>query len=154
MHEQPLPVRRPSVEETLFSLQGLAYRYPDETLALSDIHLDIAPGDRIALVGQNGSGKTTLIKLLCGLLRPAAGQLRYKSAFFTGDYLERSRLEIGLLFQDPDDQLFGHSLLDDAAFGPRCQGLTQPDAESAARQALQRVGLTDMAYKAPHNLSY
>jgi energy-coupling factor transporter ATP-binding protein EcfA2 len=154
MHEQPLPIRRPSLDKALFSLQGLAYRYPDETLALSDIHLDIAPGDRIALVGQNGSGKTTLIKLLCGLLRPTTGQVRYKEQAFTGDYLEGRRLDIGLLFQDPDDQLFGHTLLEDTAFGPRNQGLAQPDAESAARGALQRVGLMDMAYKAPHNLSF
>jgi energy-coupling factor transporter ATP-binding protein EcfA2 len=154
MHEQPLPVRHASLDETLFSLQGLAYRYPDETLALSDIHLDIAPGDRIALVGQNGSGKTTLIKHLCGLLRPTAGQVRYKQQVFTEDYLERNRLEIGLLFQDPDDQLFGYTLVEDAAFGPRNQGLAQPEAEGAALQALQRVGLADMAYKAPHNLSF
>jgi energy-coupling factor transport system ATP-binding protein len=154
MHEQPLPVQHASLDETLFSLQGVVYRYPDETLALSDIHLDIAPGDRIALVGQNGSGKTTLIKHLCGLLRPSAGQVHYRAQAFTDDYLERSRLKIGLLFQDPDDQLFGHSLVEDAAFGPRNQGLTQPEAEAAARQALQRVGLADMAYKAPHNLSF
>jgi energy-coupling factor transporter ATP-binding protein EcfA2 len=154
MHEQPLPVQRPTLEETLFSLQGLVYRYPDETLALSGIQMDVVPGDRIALVGQNGSGKTTLIKLLCGLLRPTAGQVRYKNQAFEGDYLESSRLNVGLLFQDPDDQLFGHTLLEDAAFGPRCQGLTQPDAESAAMGALQRVGLAEMAYKAPHNLSY
>ena len=154
MHEQPLPVQRPPLEETLFSLDGLVYRYPDETLALSDIHLDIASGDRIALVGQNGSGKTTLIKLLCGLLRPTAGQVRFKGEALSGDYLESSRLKIGLLFQDPDDQLFGYTLLEDAAFGPRYQGMAQTDAESAARRALERVGLTEMAYKAPHNLSY
>ncbi|MEJ2157880.1 MAG: energy-coupling factor transporter ATPase [Desulfobacteraceae bacterium] len=144
MHDQPLPVQRPTLEATLFSLQGLFYRYPDETLALSDIHLDIAPGDRIALVGQNGSGKTTLIKLLCGLLQPTAGQVRYKNQVIEGEYLEHSRLKIGLLFQDPDDQLFGHTLLEDAAFGPRCQGLPQPEAEAAAQAALQHVGLAAM----------
>ncbi len=154
MHDQPLPVQRPTLDAALFSLQGLFYRYPDETLALSDIHVDIAPGDRIALVGQNGSGKTTLIKLLCGLLQPTAGQVRYKNQVIEGAYLEHSRLKIGLLFQDPDDQLFGHTLLEDAAFGPRCQGLPQPEAEAAAQKALQHVGLAAMAYKAPHNLSY
>jgi energy-coupling factor transporter ATP-binding protein EcfA2 len=154
MHEQPLPVQHASLEETLFSLQGLVYRYPDETLALSDIHLDISPGDRIALVGQNGSGKTTLIKHICGLLRPGAGQVWYKQQLFTEDFLESSRLEIGLLFQDPDDQLFSHTLMEDAAFGPRNQGFAQLEAEDAARQALRRVGLAEMAYKAPHNLSF
>jgi energy-coupling factor transporter ATP-binding protein EcfA2 len=160
MHDQPLPVqhaapvRHTAIDEALFSLQGVSYRYPDETVALSEIHLDIAPGDRIALVGQNGSGKTTLIKHLCGLLQPTAGQVHYKNKAFSGDYLEHSRLEIGLLFQDPDDQLFGHTLLEDAAFGPRQQGLAQQGAEAAARQALGRVGLAEMAYKAPHNLSF
>jgi energy-coupling factor transport system ATP-binding protein len=154
MHDQPLPVQRPSLDKALFGLRAVGFRYPDETLALSDVHLDIAPGDRIALVGQNGSGKTTLIKILCGLLHPTAGQVRYKEQAFAGDYRECRRLDIGLLFQDPDDQLFGHTVLEDAAFGPRNQGLAQPAAEAAARQSLQRVGLADKAYKAPHNLSF
>jgi len=154
MHEQPLPMERPIPDDTLFSMRGLSYRYADETQALSAIDLDIAAGDRIALVGQNGSGKTTLIKHLCGLLLPSVGQVHYKRKPLTGQHLDRSRLEIGLLFQDPDDQLFGYTLLDDAAFGPRHQGLSQPEAEQAARRALQRVGLNDKAYKAPHNLSF
>jgi energy-coupling factor transporter ATP-binding protein EcfA2 len=130
------------------------YRYPDHSPALSGIDLDIAPGDRIALVGQNGSGKTTLIKHLCGLLGPARGEVLYRSLPLEGEHLEKSRLEIGLLFQDPDDQLFGHTLLEDAAFGPRHQGICRRDAEFAARQALVHVGLESMAYKAPHNLSF
>jgi energy-coupling factor transporter ATP-binding protein EcfA2 len=154
MHDQPLPIQRPTPGLPLFSVQGVSYRYPDATRALSAVHLDVAAGERIALVGQNGSGKTTLIKLLCGLLPPAAGCVRYKREPLTGEHLNRSRLEIGLLFQDPDDQLFGHTLLDDTAFGPRQQGLPQPDAERTARQALQHVGLIDKAYKAPHNLSF
>ncbi len=154
MHEQLLPIQRPTPDDTLFSARGLCYRYPDETQALAVIDLDIAAGDRIALVGQNGSGKTTLIKHLCGLLLPSDGQVYYRQKLMAGEHLDRSRLEIGLLFQDPDDQLFGHTLMDDAAFGPRHQGLTRQEAEKVARQALQRVGLSDKAYKAPHNLSF
>ena len=154
MQAEPAAVRHKTLNGSAFSLQRVRYRYPDGTLALAGIDLAIDTDERIALVGRNGSGKTTLIKQLCGLLPPAAGQVHYKKMRLAGRYLERSRLEIGLLFQDPDDQLFGHTLLDDAAFGPRQQGLPQPEAEAAALQALQRVGLIDLAYKAPHNLSF
>ncbi len=154
MHEPFLSIRQPALNSPLFSMRGVFYRYPDDTRALSDIDLDIAEGDRIALVGQNGSGKTTLVKQLCGLLPPTAGEVLYKGRRLEGGHLDRNRLEIGLLFQDPDDQLFGHTLLEDTAFGPRHQGLSRQDAEQAARRSLQRVGLLDMAYKAPHNLSF
>lgn len=154
MHEPVYPIRQPALDAPLFSMRKVSYRYPDHTRALFDIDLDIADGDRIALVGQNGSGKTTLIKQLCGLLPPTAGKVLYKGEPLEGEHLDRHRLEIGLLFQDPDDQLFGHTLLDDAAFGPRHQGLPRQDAEQAARQSLQRVSLLDMAYKAPHNISF
>jgi energy-coupling factor transporter ATP-binding protein EcfA2 len=135
-------------------VRGLDYRYADKTRALAAIDLDIAPGDRIALVGPNGSGKTTLIKQLCGLLAPTAGEVAYKGRPIEGVHLEQSRLEIGLLFQDPDDQLFGHTVLDDAAFGPRHQGLSRDLAQQAAQEALRRVYLDDKAYKAPHHLSF
>jgi energy-coupling factor transporter ATP-binding protein EcfA2 len=154
MHEPFRPIRQPVLDAPLFSMRRVFYRYPDDTRALSDIDLGIAGGDRIALVGQNGSGKTTLIKQLCGLLQPTDGEVLYKGKPLKGEHLDRNRLEIGLLFQDPDDQLFGHTLLDDAAFGPRHQGLSRQDAEQAARQSLQRVSMLDMAYKAPHNLSF
>jgi energy-coupling factor transporter ATP-binding protein EcfA2 len=154
MHEPRQFIQGPAIQAPLFRARGLAYRYPDGTEALSGIHLDIAAGDRIALVGQNGSGKTTLIKHLCGLLAPTAGVLSYKDEPLEGAHLERSRLEIGVAFQDPDDQLFGHTLLEDAAFGPRHQGLSQEAAEAEARRALTRVSLLDMAYKAPHHLSF
>jgi energy-coupling factor transporter ATP-binding protein EcfA2 len=154
MHEPLRPLERPALDSPLFSVRGLFYGYPDGTEALSGIDLDIAPGDKIALVGQNGSGKTTLIKQLCGLLIPSLGEVLYKGKPLTGEHLDRTRLEIGLLFQDPDDQLFGHTVLEDAAFGARQQGLPRERAELAACQALKQVSLAEMAYKAPHNLSF
>lgn len=154
MHEPIPPIAQTSVETTLFRVTDLSFRYADGTQALGDVSLDVAPGDRIALVGQNGSGKTTLIKQLSGLLRPTDGQVVYNGERLEGDHLERSRLTIGLLFQDPDDQLFGHTLLDDAAFGPRHQGLPREQAMQAARQALLQVFLEDKIYKAPHHLSF
>ncbi|MGA6926605.1 MAG: energy-coupling factor transporter ATPase [Desulfosarcina sp.] len=138
----------------LFRLQGLTYRYTDGPEALSDISLDIAKGDRVGLVGPNGSGKTTLIKQLCGLLLPDDGDVRFKGHRLDGEHLERSRLEIGLLFQDPDDQLFGYTVIDDAAFGPSNQGLSRELARQAAKRALRQVHLADKSYKAPHHLSF
>ncbi len=154
MHDLHRPPKLVPAEATLFSVRGLGHRYPNGTQALSGIDLTLAPGDRLALVGHNGSGKTTLVKLLCGLLQPSLGEVRYQGEPLQGEHLQRARLEIGLLFQDPDDQLFGHTLLEDVAFGPRNQGLSPALAEQAARRALQQVDLLELAYKPPHNLSF
>ena len=144
----------PELEGPLFQLTDLNYRYVNGSRALNGVNLEIAAGDRIALVGQNGSGKTTLIKQLCGLLLPEKGEVCFKGEPLSGDHLDRSRLEIGLLFQDPDDQLFGHTLIDDVAFGPSNQGLSRDQARKASLRALDRVHLVDRAYKPPHHLSF
>lgn len=154
MHEENAHIPLPGEKEPLFCLADLNYRYVDGPQALSRINLEIAAGDRIALVGQNGSGKTTLIKQLCGLLLPDDGFVCFKGAPLQNDHLDRSRLMIGLLFQDPDDQLFGHTLIDDVAFGPSNQGLSRDLARRAGLRSLERVHLADKAFKAPHHLSY
>ena len=125
MHDPHPPFSHPVVDNPLFEVRHVTYQYPDCTPALADINLEIASGDRIALVGQNGSGKTTLMKMLCALLTPTEGEIHYQNLPLRGEHLNQSRLKIGLLFQDPDDQLFGHTLMDDVSFGPRHQGVTR-----------------------------
>jgi energy-coupling factor transporter ATP-binding protein EcfA2 len=138
----------------VFSVQNLWYAYPDGIQALSGVDLDIFPGDRVALVGPNGSGKTTLIKILSGLLAPSKGTVCFKGRPLTGDHLEETRLKMGVLFQDPDDQLFGHTVMEDVAFGPRNQGKSRESGALCAKQALHQVNLEHLAYKEPHNLSF
>jgi len=134
--------------------RGLSYAYPDGTQALTEIDLRVHRGDRIALVGHNGSGKTTLVKQFCGLLAPQQGQVLFNGEALAGAHLNQARLKIGLLFQDPDDQLFGHSLYEDVAFGLRNQGFTEDEVDGQVRQAVAAVGLSEYLYKAPHALSY
>ncbi|HKJ97994.1 MAG TPA: energy-coupling factor transporter ATPase [Desulfotignum sp.] len=145
---------KPGAANPLFCVHRLGYAYPDGITALSGVDLEIFSGDRTALVGPNGSGKTTLIKLLSGLLAPEQGHILYQGRPLTKNHLEESRLTMGVLFQDPDDQLFGHTVIDDAAFGPRSQGKSREAAVQCARQALHQVNLEHLAYKEPHNLSY
>jgi len=140
--------------DALFRVCSLSYTFPNEMQAISSIDLDIAKGDSIALVGRNGSGKTTLVKLLSALLTPDGGTILFKGKQLTPTTPASTRLKIGVLFQDPDDQLFGHTVMDDAVFGLRNMGFSPEAAELTARQALKRVGLERLAYKPPHNLSY
>ncbi len=141
-------------KDLLMKIEGLCYRYPDGTPALEQVALQVRAGERIALVGHNGSGKTTLVKHLCGLLSAQQGTIEYKGKGLAAEHLASARLEIGLLFQDPDDQLFGHSLYEDVAFGPRNQGLSEAEVELAVRQAVTSVGLDELLFKPPHALSY
>ena len=138
----------------LYELRDLSYSYPNGQAALTEINLDIAPGDRIAIIGQNGAGKSTLLKHLNGLLAVQQGSLTYKGQTLVEDHLRQARLEIGLLFQDPDDQLFCNTLQEDVLFGPLNQGLDLTVATTATETALTAVGLAGAARRAPHKLSY
>ncbi len=140
--------------ETLFSLRDVSFSYPNGQAALQRLSLDIMPGDRVAIVGQNGAGKSTLLKHLNGLLPLRAGALTYKGEAFDPESLRQARLEIGLLFQDPDDQLFCNSVEEDVLFGPLNQGLDLDTARLHADAALNAVGLASRKQRPPHRLSY
>lgn len=136
-------------------IDALTYRYPGaEGPALSDISLSVSPGEHVALVGPNGAGKSTLILHLNGILAPESGSVRIGDLPVEGPHLTEIRKRIGLVFQDPDDQLFMPTLLEDVAFGPLCHGLSSREAEEHARRALESVGLAGLDARRPaHHLS-
>jgi len=154
MHDLATDVEVPKEGQNLFQLRSLSFSYADGHRALQDIDLDIFPGDRIALVGQNGAGKTTLVRHLNGIYTNQAGSLLYKGQSIQGDNLIRARRQVGILFQDPDDHLFNNTIYEDVAFGPMNQGLARDEVDERVRKALEMVGLDNLMFKAPHNLSY
>ncbi len=111
-------------------VEHLSYSYPDGHQALRDVTLTVAPGEKVALLGPNGAGKSTLILHLNGILRVQSGSVRSAGMPVIDKNLGRVRAAVGLVFQNPDDQLFSPTVFDDVAFGPIYQGL--PKAEIAA----------------------
>jgi len=131
-----------------------SFRYPDGTVALSEILLEIMPGEFCGILGSNGSGKTTLLKMLDGMIKDFSGEI-----LLDGDDIRRLSprqiySKVGLVFQNPDDQLFAHSVYEDVAFGPRNMGLDEDEVERRVAEALEAVEMADLAAKDIHNLSY
>lgn len=139
---------------------GLVYEYPDGRRALDGVNLTIAPGESTALVGPNGAGKSTFLLHLNGLLpgRRALGRRASPSVWIDGLDASRAgaavRRKVGLLFQDPDDQLFSTTVLEDVAFGPLNLGMARDEARRLALECLGRVGLAEAADRPPHHLSF
>lgn len=138
----------PAIEVT-----GLSYRYPDGTLALDGVEFSIDRGSSVALLGPNGAGKSTLLLHLNGLLT-GEGTIRILGREIEEAILPWVRKRVGLVFQDPEDQLFMPSLWEDVTFGPRNLGLSEQEVNDNASWALKVVGLSEMAGKCPHNLSF
>ncbi len=135
-------------------LAGVAFEYPDGTRALSDVSFAAAPGEAVALLGPNGAGKSTLLLHLNGYLTPTRGEVHIAGAPLRRDTLARARRAVGMVFQDPDDQLFMPTVREDVAFGPLNLGASPAEAEARAVAALERVGGAHLADRAPHRLSF
>jgi len=138
-------------------LHDLSYRYHDGTQALRGVSFRIAPGECVGLLGPNGSGKSTLLLHLNGILpdeHGADGAVRIGGESVSRHNLESIRRQVGLVFQDPDDQLFCPTVSEDVAFGPQQLGLSEADVKSRVQQALKQVGLPDFGHRATHHLSH
>ena len=139
----------------LFQLENLSHRYSDGTLALDDISLSFAKGERTALLGTNGSGKTTLLHHLNGILKPTSGKVCFenKPLAYDSKSLLNLRRRVGFVFQDPNDQLFAPTVKQDVAFGPLNLGQPTDQVKKAIDEALNTVGMAEYAEKPPHFLS-
>jgi cobalt/nickel transport system ATP-binding protein len=133
-------------------VEGLTYSYPDGHIALREASLIIAPGEKVALVGPNGAGKSTLMLHLNGILQ-GQGRVRVCGLDVTDKNLGKVRAAVGLVFQNPDDQLFSPTVFDDVAFGPIYQGLKKNEVEERVFSALDAVHMHDYAERVSHHLS-
>ena len=135
-------------------LEGISFAYPDGHAALFDVDLRIGTGERVALLGPNGAGKTTLVLHLNGIFSPAAGTVSIGGSLVEAASLKEVRRRVGIVFQDPDDQLFMPTVRDDVAFGPVNLGMSGAELGRAVDGALQAVGMQGFAARPPHHLSF
>ena len=134
-------------------LDGVAYAYPDGRQVLYGVDLEVAAGERVAVLGPNGAGKTTLMLHLNGVLRAGAGTVEVAGLPVVEANLREVRRRVGIVFQDPDDQLFMTTVRDDVAFGPANLGLTGEALAGRVDRALAAVGMAHVADSPPHHLS-
>ncbi|WP_441297567.1 energy-coupling factor ABC transporter ATP-binding protein [Actinosynnema sp. ALI-1.44] len=135
-------------------VEGLAYAYPDGTQALYGVDLRIEPGERVAVLGPNGAGKTTMVMHLNGVLRAGAGRIAVAGLPVEKANLKEIRRRVGVVFQDPDDQLFMPTVGEDVAFGPANFGVTGTALTAAIETALDAVGMAHLRDKSPLHLSF
>lgn len=134
-------------------IDNISYTYADGTSALDAVSLQVNAGESVAIIGANGAGKSTLLHHLNGLLTPTAGRIHICTHPLNNKTLAEIRRLIGMVFQNPDDQLFMANVIDDVCFGPLNLGLTSQQALKVARRALDQVGVLNLQDRAPCRLS-
>lgn len=136
--------------EPVLTVTGLRFCYPDKVEVLNGVSLEVGQGERVGLIGPNGAGKTTLFLVVCGMLKPGGGRV---SVLGKPVVHGRFNPEAGLVFQNPDDQLFCPSVREDIAFGPKNMGLSEQEVVRRVDEALSTVGGGKLAERPVHHLS-
>jgi cobalt transport protein ATP-binding subunit len=138
--------------ETAVEVTGLRFAYPDGVEALRGVDLTVHRGEKVALLGPNGAGKSTLLLHLNGVLR-GKGRVCIGGTLLRNDTLAQVRAQVGLVFENPDDQLFSPTVLEDVAYGPLYMGLSRQDVLERVQRALAQVGMAGFEERSPHRLS-
>ena len=137
----------------IIKINKLEYTYPDGTQALKGINLSIFEGESVGLIGPNGAGKSTLLLHLNGILR-GSGKVEIMGLEITDRNLDLIRSKVGLVFQDPENQLFMPTVFDDVSFGPINMMLPKAQVQTSVNQALREVGMQDSLNRPSHHLSF
>jgi cobalt/nickel transport system ATP-binding protein len=140
--------------DTRISVDLESYKYPDGTVALAEMRLEIRRGEFTGILGSNGSGKTTLLKVMDGLIKGYKGEVLLDGENVLKLHPRDIYRKVGLVFQNPDDQLFATTVFEDAAFGPRNMGCGEAEVKTRVEAALASVDMAEFAGKGIHNLSY
>ena len=138
---------------SVLDIDNISFSYPDGTKVLNGLSLSVAAGESVAILGPNGAGKTTLLLQLIRILHPDMGTITVDGIELTEDSAREVRRRIGMVFQDPDDQLFMPSVREDVAFGPANFGHKGDELDAIVDLALAQVGMTAAKHRAPHHLS-
>ena len=142
------------MNNSYLSVNNLNFEYPDGFKALENINLSLSKGERLAVLGPNGAGKTTLILHLNGILGDLNGQISLNNKDFSEKNISKIRKSVGLVFQDPDDQLFMPTVLEDVMFGPKNFGFSDELVKKNSINALEQVKMLQFKDKPPHHLSF
>lgn len=138
----------------IIEINDVYYTYREGTKALRGLSLSVEQGERVALLGPNGAGKSTLLLHFNGILLPQRGRVAVMGREITGKTEKWVRSMVGLVFQDPDDQVFSSTVLEDVAFGPKNMGLDRQEIDRRVAAALEAVGMSESGDRAPYHLSY
>lgn len=137
----------------IIEVRDVAYTYAGGIKAVSGVSFKVMQGEMLALLGPNGAGKSTTILLMAGLLKPDSGTITVFGEDTSSRQFEAMRKKIGLVFQDPDDQLFNNTVFDDVAYGPRNLGMEEGEIKKMTEETLKTLGISHLAERAPHRLS-
>ena len=142
------------MSDSYLNINNLSFEYPDGHEALKNINLNLSNGERLGVLGPNGAGKTTLILHLNGILGELKGNIQLNQVLYTEENISKIRKSVGLVFQDPDDQLFMPTVLEDVMFGPKNFGFSEEQVEANSMKALEQVKMLEFIDKPPHHLSF